>query len=71
MFYLFICHTLTLSLHGLAVTLSCTFIHPTRHILLHLNDMRNTVNVPCFSLALPAFTSQVVSSLQRSGGMYH
>uniref|UniRef100_A0A667Y0H6 Myosin IXB n=1 Tax=Myripristis murdjan TaxID=586833 RepID=A0A667Y0H6_9TELE len=33
--------------------------------------MGNMANVPCFSLALPAFTSQVLSSLQRSGGMYH
>lgn len=31
----------------------------------------NVANVPCLSLALLAFTSQVLSSLQRSGGMYH
>lgn len=31
----------------------------------------NMANVPCLSLALLAFTSQVLSSLQRSGGMYH
>lgn len=32
--------------------------------------MGNIANVPCLSLALLAFTSQVLSSLQRSGGMY-
>lgn len=31
----------------------------------------NVADVPCLSLALLAFTSQVLSSLQRSGGMYH
>lgn len=30
----------------------------------------NMADVPCFSLALLAFTSQVLTSLQRSGGMY-
>lgn len=33
--------------------------------------MGNAVNVPCLSVALPAFTAQVLGSLQRSGGMYH
>lgn len=31
----------------------------------------NVADVPCLSLALLAFTSQVLTSLQRSGGMYH
>lgn len=39
--------------------------------LLFLDDIGNMADVPCLSLALLAFTSQVLSSLQRSGGMYH
>lgn len=35
-----------------------------------VGHMGNMANVPCLSLALPAFTSQILSSLQRSGGMY-
>lgn len=38
---------------------------------LFLDDIGNMADVPCLSLALLAFTSQVLSSLQRSGGMYH
>lgn len=30
----------------------------------------NTAHVPCFPVALLAFTAQVLTSLQRSGGMY-
>lgn len=62
------------TLFGQSVTLSCTFkCHPTRPVsdTLILGYTGNMVNVPCLSLALPAFTSQVVNSLQRSGGMYH
>lgn len=40
-------------------------------MLLFSGYMGNMANVPCLSLALLAFTSQVLSSLQRSGGMYH
>lgn len=46
-------------------------IVPQCQILLFLGYMGNMADVPCLSLALLAFTSQVLSSLQRSGGMYH
>lgn len=41
---------------------------PQRLLMLFLGYVGN---LPCLSLALLAITSQVLTSLQRSGGMYH
>lgn len=50
-------------------------IHLQHHAMTPVSDTvvlrGNMADVPCLSLALLAFTSQVLSSLQRSGGMYH